>query len=157
MKRVLAAVVALVMLAPFATFAQERPMLPKGRWWKMPEVAKRLDLTPEQQAKLDDLFTERSKQLIDLKADMEKAAIELRASLENYDTKPADVMKHATAVGSARGELFKKEIEMMLDIRAELSEEQWTKLRQALDQQMENRMRDSRRPGQRPAPQNRNP
>lgn len=149
MKRALTALAVTLLLSPLASLAQDRPMMPKGRWWKMPEVAKRLALTAEQQTKLDAVFTERSKELIDLKAGMEKAAIELRASLEHFDSKPADVLKNSAALGDARAKLFTKEIEMMLDMRAELNEEQWSQLRSALEQHMENRM-DGRRPMQRP-------
>lgn len=153
MRRLPAVFALLIVLSPLTAFAQQdRPMMPKGRWWKMPEVAKRLSLTPEQQEKLDAVFTKRSKELIDLKAEMEKSAIELRASLEKFGSSSTDVLGHATAVGNARGMLFRKEIEMMLDIRAELTEEQWTKLRTAIDQQIENRFRDSRRPAARPNP-----
>lgn len=153
MRRLQAVFAVLIVLSPLTAFAQQdRPMMPKGRWWKMPDVAKRLSLTPDQQEKLDAVFTKRSKELIDLKAEMEKSAIELRARLEKFDSKPAEVLGHATAVGDARSKLFRKEIEMMLDIRAELSEEQWTKLRAAIDQQMENRFRESRRPAARPNP-----
>lgn len=148
MKRILGVLAVLLVLSPLSAVAQERSMMPKGRWWKMPEVAKRLELTAEQQKRLDEVFTERSKQLIDLKATMEKSAIELRASLERFDSKPSDVMKHAAAVGEARSQLFSKEIEMMVDIRRELSEEQWMKLRAALDQH--SRRMDQRRPPQRP-------
>jgi Spy/CpxP family protein refolding chaperone len=134
MKRLTTLIALIFTLAPFAAFAQQdRPMMPKGRWWRMPDVSKQLRLTPEQQEKLDAAFTQRSKELIDLKAEMEKSAIELRASLESYDSNDADVMKFANAVGDARSKLFRKEIEMMLDIRSELTEEQWTRLRTAID------------------------
>ena len=153
MKRLTTIIALVFVITPLSALAQdERSMMPKGRWWRMPEVAKRLDLTAEQQEKLDAAFTQRSKELIDLKAEMEKAAIELRAVLESYGSDDAAVMKVASAVGEARSRLFRKEIEMMLDIRSELSEEQWTKLRAAIDAQMENRMRERRPPIQRQNP-----
>jgi Spy/CpxP family protein refolding chaperone len=149
MKRLLGTIAILFMLTPLAAPAQDHSMMPRGRWWKMPEVAKRLALTSEQQQQLDRVFNLRSKELIDLKATMDKASIELRSSLETFDSSPADVMKHANQVGEARGRLFATEIGMMLDLRAELTEEQWMKLRTAIDQRNE-RMREPRRPQQRP-------
>lgn len=158
MKRLTTLIALILFLAPVSVFAQQdRPMMPKGRWWKMPDVARQLRLTPEQQDKLDAAFTQRSMELIDLKAEMEKSAIELRATLERHDSKESDVMKFADAVGDARSKLFRKEIEMMLDIRSELTEEQWTKLRAAIDERMEGRLRERRPPAQRPVqPQPRN-
>jgi len=150
MKRLATLLTLVFVLLPVSALAQQdRPMIPKGRWWRMPDVAKRLALTAEQQEKLDAAFTQRSKELIDLKAEMEKSAIELRASLERYGSSSAEVTKHAAAVGNARSALFRKEIEMMLDIRSELSEEQWMKLRSAIEERMQSRMKD-RPPMQRP-------
>ena len=150
MRRALITIITLALLTPLGALGQDRSLLPKGRWWKMPEVSKKLGLTAEQQSKLDSIFASRSKELIDLKGETEKHGIELRSQLEATHVLPDGVMNAAKDLGNARSLLFQKEVRMMLDMRAELTDEQWTTLRTAMDAQMK-RMREQRqRPGQRP-------
>lgn len=150
MRRSLAVLATIALLSPLMARAQDHPMMPKGRWWKTPEVARQLELSAEQQARLDTIFSARSKELIDLKAAMDKSAIDLRAGLEFFDKKPADVLKLAGEFSDARGRLFRKEIEMLIEMRSELSEDQWTKLRSAIAERMSDRIQEQRRPMRRP-------
>jgi Spy/CpxP family protein refolding chaperone len=146
MKRLMAVFAMMALLSPLAVRAQDHSMMPKGRWWKVPEVARQLELTAEQQDRLDAIFSARSKELIDLKATMDKSAIDLRAGLETFDSKPADVQKLAGAFSDARGRLFRKEIEMLTEMRGELSESQWIRLRTAVAERMSDRPPEQRRP-----------
>jgi Spy/CpxP family protein refolding chaperone len=148
MKRSLAVLVTLAILAPMTALAQEHVMMPKGRWWKVPELARQLDLTAEQQSRLDAVFAARSKELIDLKAAADKAAIDLRLQLEDADSDSASVLSQASELGDARALLFRKEIEMLVEMRAELNGEQWKKLRTAIGQRMQQRGMEGRRPMQ---------
>jgi len=134
------------------------PMMPKGKWWRMPEVSKQLKLTADQQTKLDAIFTASSTELIDLKADVDKLGIELRAQLEKSQSAKKDVLAVAQKLGVARGRLFEREIAMMVDMKSVLNDEQWDMLREKLEQRA-GRMRDEMReqgPGgpDRPRPRN---
>ncbi|MBI2215236.1 MAG: periplasmic heavy metal sensor [Acidobacteria bacterium] len=133
------------------------PMMPKGKWWRMPQVAKELRLTGDQQTKLDAIFNASSTELIDLKADVDKLGIELRAQLEKPQSARKDVIGVAQRLGAARGRLFEREIGMMVDMKAILNEDQWEMLRSKLEERA-GRMRDEMRPQgggpDRPRPRN---
>ena len=51
--------------------------LPGGKWWQLPKVAKELNLTSEEQKKLDELFVSSRRKMIDLKNNVEKEKFEL--------------------------------------------------------------------------------
>ncbi|MCM2316373.1 MAG: periplasmic heavy metal sensor [Thermoanaerobaculia bacterium] len=123
------------------------PMMPKGKWWRMPEVAKQLKLTAEQQTKLDGVFNASQTELIDLKADADKLGIELRAHLEKPQVARKEALAAAQKLGAARGRLFEREVAMMVDMKSVLTEEQWSLLRTKLAERMGNRMRDEMREG----------
>ncbi|MGK2856365.1 MAG: Spy/CpxP family protein refolding chaperone [Thermoanaerobaculia bacterium] len=121
-------------------------MMPKGKWWRMPEVAKQLKLTAEQQKQLDDVFNQSQSELIDLKADADKLGIELRAQLEKSQAARKDVLSVAQKLGVARGRLFEREVAMMVDMKSVLTEEQWSELRAKLEERI-GRMREDLRGG----------
>lgn len=122
------------------------PMMPKGKWWRMPEVAKQLKLTAEQQTKLDEVFNGSQSELIDLKADADKRGIELRAQLEKPQVARKEALAAAQQLGVARARLFEREVAMMVDMKSVLNEEQWSMLRTKLAERM-GRMRDEMRDG----------
>ncbi|MFA6955518.1 MAG: periplasmic heavy metal sensor [Thermoanaerobaculia bacterium] len=144
------------LIAGPALAQQGGPMMPKGKWWRMPEVSKELKLTADQQTKLDAIFNSSSTELIDLKADVDKLGIELRAQLEKSQSAKKDVLSVAQKLGMARGRLFEREIAMMVDMKSVLNDEQWSVLREKLEQRA-NRMRDEMREGGPDRPRPRNP
>jgi Spy/CpxP family protein refolding chaperone len=137
---------------------QGGPMMPKGKWWRMQEVAKQLKLTTEQQTKLDAIFNASSSDLIDLKADVDKLGIELRSQLEKSQSARKDVLAVAQRLGVARSKLFEREIGMMVDMKAVLNDDQWDMLREKLEQRAERMREGMREPGpdgpDRPRPRN---
>ena len=125
--------------------------MPQGQWWNMPGVVDRLDLTAEQQAGLDKIFLSSAPELIDLKAAVEKRSLELRAQLEQSELNRENIRKAADAVSKARGDLFARELMMMIDMRSVLNDEQWVLLRRALDERATDR-KDRRPQPDRPEP-----
>ena len=118
--------------------------LPPGRWWKMPQVVQRLDLTAEQQEKLDAIFHGAANELIDRRGDVEKANVALRAELDQAQINRPNVLRAAAKLSEARGKLFERELSMLMDMRGVLNDPQWTRLRAFLEQQREQR----RQPGE---------
>lgn len=116
-----------------ATFAQGFG-LPPGKWWKMPRVVQRLELTQGQQNELDEVFRKSAPELIDLKAELEKATIALRGAVDRPNVDRTEVRKAAEKLNAARGRLFERELMMLVDMRTVLSETQWNELRRSLDQ-----------------------
>lgn len=104
-----------------------------GRWWRNSEVVERLKLTKEQQQRLDQVFQQTATQLVDLKADVEKRSIALRHELDQVQPRRQEVQRLAAEVGAARSRLFERELMMLLDMRAALTNDQWSEARELLE------------------------
>ena len=130
MKRILLTLLIAASLSG-AAFAQR---MPPGKWWRRPEIIKQLQLTADQQNKLDGVFQQHAMQLIDLKADVDKRSLDLRNEIESDQPRREVVLQRATRVNEARGKLFERELMMLLDMRAVLSSDQWTRMRSAIEE-----------------------
>jgi len=123
-------------IAAFAAsaFAQ----LPPGKWWRRPEIINQLALTEDQQTRLDGIFRVSAGDLIDLRGDVEKQNIALRGELDQPQLNRANIRKIAAQLNEARGRLFERELSMLVDMRAVLSDQQWNHMRSELDRLREN-------------------
>jgi len=130
----------------------EAQHLPPGKWWRRPEVVQNLELTSEQQEKLDEVFRDASDGLIDAKAAVEKLQIRLRGEIDRPVLRRADIQKIAGELNTARGRLFERELLMLVDMRGVLNEAQWNRLRQHLDRMERDRPMDGRPGPKRPPP-----
>jgi hypothetical protein len=136
-----------------ATFVAEAQQLPPGKWWRREEVVRQLELTRDQQNKLDEVFRAAADDLIDAKASVDKLQIALRGELDRTQLRRQELQRLAGQLTQARGKLFERELMMLADMRGILDQEQWTQLRTHLDR-MQERMRGDR--GQQ-GPQQRQP
>ncbi|HEX2062639.1 MAG TPA: hypothetical protein VHK90_18000 [Thermoanaerobaculia bacterium] len=129
-RRFLIAVVLLVI----GTAAQAQH-LPPGKWWRRPEIVRELELTRDQQSKLDEIFRLAANELIDAKGEVEKLQIALRGELDRTQLRRAELLKIATQLSAARAKLFERELMMLADMRGVLNDEQWVRVRTALDRE----------------------
>lgn len=106
----------------------ETRIAPPGMWWKNPDIAQKISLTPDQQKRMDDIFQQSRLQLIDLKANVEKQEVMLEPMLSANPPDTNKVLAQIDRVASARAELEKANARMLLGIRGVLSADQWTKL-----------------------------
>ena len=143
------------------TSIAEAQQMPPGKWWRREEVARQLELTSDQQAKLDEVFRSAANELIDARGDVEKLQIALRGELDRVQLRRQELQRVAGQLTLARGKLFERELMMLADMRGILNDEQWNRLRTFLDRAQE-RMRPNRegnpqqrRPQQRPMPRRR--
>lgn len=120
--------------------------LPPGKWWRRAEVVKQLNLTADQQDRLDEVFRLAANDLIDAKAEVDKLQIALRGEIDRTQLRRAEIERIGSALHEARGRLFTRELRMLVDMRGVLNDTQWNRLRQHLDE------RDERREGGRPGP-----
>ena len=138
------ALAALLMLVASAALAQLN--LPPGKWWRRPEIVRSLNLSDEQQDRLEATFRTSATDLIDLKAEVDKAAIALRGELDRPQLDRAAIHRVATRLSDARGRLFDRELTMLVEMRSVLTDPQWNRMRNEIDRvQMQ-------RPMQRPKP-----
>jgi hypothetical protein len=127
-----------------ATIANAQQQMPPGKWWRLPKVVQLLQLSATQQTQLDGIFRETADDLIDLKAAVEKASLALRNQLDAPRINRTELAQTARRLNEARGRLFEREVLMLADMRAVLSDQQWTRLRAELEQ----RQRQGPRQGQ---------
>ncbi len=102
--------------------------LPPGKWWRRPEIVQALNLSDEQQDRLEAIFRSSAIDLIDLKAEVDKAAIALRGELDR-----AAIRRMATRLSEARGRLFDRELTMLVEMRSVLTDPQWNRMRNEID------------------------
>jgi Spy/CpxP family protein refolding chaperone len=140
--------IAILLFAAMPAAAQFAPGLPPGKWWRRPEVAQRLELTAEQQQRFDAISQSAALELIDLKSNLEKRTLELRNQLDREQPDRTAARAAAAKVSEARAKIFEREVELLLEMRASLSAEQWTKLRASLERAREaaSRRRGQHRP-----------
>src|SRR5438477_10692757 len=105
MRRIVFALVSL--LIAVSAFAQQ---LPPGKWWRRPEIVQNLNLTDEQQDRLESIFRGSATELIDLKAEVDKSSIALRGELDRPQLDRAAIRRAAARLNEARGRLFDREL-----------------------------------------------
>lgn len=102
---------------------------PPGRWWDNPEMAQKLNLTVDQQKRMDDIFQQNRLKLIDLNASLQKEEATLEPLMGADQPDEGKILTQIDRVAQARAELEKANARMLLGIRRVLNPEQWKKLR----------------------------
>lgn len=115
------------------THISAQESLPEGKWWNRPEVVRQLRLTSQQQIRLDAVFQQHANGLIDLRAEVQKRSIDLRSELDRQQLNRESIQQAAKRVGDARSQLFERELLLLVDMRAELTAEQWNRFRRVLN------------------------
>ena len=137
----------LALFAAGSAFAQ----LPPGKWWRRPEIVQNLNLTDEQQDRLESIFRASATDLIDLKAEVDKSSIALRGELDRPQLDRAAIHRVAARLNEARGKLFDRELTMLVEMRSVLTDPQWNRMRNALEKFERPQQRPVQRmPGRRP-------
>jgi len=101
---------------------------PAGKWWDDSELARRLNLTADQQKKMDEVFQQHRLRLIDLHAALEKEEAILEPLIEAATPDDAKVLPQIDRVAQARAELEKANARLLLGLRHVLAPEQWKEL-----------------------------
>jgi Spy/CpxP family protein refolding chaperone len=120
---------ALTLVLATSAFAQN---LPPGKWWRRPEIVQVLNLSEEQQEKLETIFRTASSDLIDLRGEVEKQNINLRGDLDQPQLDRTAIRRDAQKLSEARSRLFERELMMLVDMRAVLNDSQWNRMRNGL-------------------------
>ena len=106
------------------------PNAPPGKWWHNPRMVMRLNLTPEQQKKMDDVFQQSRLRLIDLNASLQREEAMLDPLVNSDQLDDSKVLPQIDKVAQARAELEKANARLLLGIRHLLTPEQWKRLAQ---------------------------
>ncbi len=100
-----------------------------GKWWQNPDVVSKVGLSDAQITQLDQVFYNHKMKLIDYGADMEKQDLKLQNLLDADQPDEAQVNAQVDHVLAARGKLEREFTAMNLDLRKQLSLEQWRQLK----------------------------
>ena len=114
---------------------------PPGIWWHNQDLIQKLNLTPDQQKKMDDILQQSRLQLIDLRANVEKQEVLMEPMLAANPPDTNKILAQIDHTAQARAELEKANAKMLLGIRNVLTPDQWTKLQAEGRDRRRNRMR----------------
>jgi Spy/CpxP family protein refolding chaperone len=103
--------------------------LPPGKWWRMPDVAKELNISPDEQLKLDDFYYKHRTQMIDLKGNLEKEQIVLEQLIEKEVLDEAASKDQYQQVLRARNELSIERYNFLIELRKLLGYERFLQLK----------------------------
>jgi Heavy-metal resistance len=146
MMRRISLAVALLLVAG-RTLAQP---IPTGKWWRKPEIVEAINLSDEQQDRLETIFRASASDLIDLKAEIDKSDIALHGELDRPQLDRAALHRIAVRLMEARGRMFDRELMMLVEMRSVLTDPQWNRLRNTIDKLQQ--QRPVQRPMERPRP-----
>jgi Spy/CpxP family protein refolding chaperone len=100
-----------------------------GKWWQNPDVVSKLGLSDSQVSQLNQVFYNHKMKLIDYGADMEKQDLKLQTLLDADQPDEGQVNAQVDQVLTARGKLEREFTAMNLNLRKQLSLEQWRQLK----------------------------
>ncbi|MDY6952945.1 MAG: periplasmic heavy metal sensor [Thermodesulfobacteriota bacterium] len=120
--------------------------MPHGRWWHAPEIAEELDITADEQAKLDELALERERELIDLKSAVQRQELELEAILDQADFDRSACLDQFEKLLDARREVATERFGFHVEVRELLGLERYRELRGMLRDRHKDRRKGG--PGQ---------
>jgi Spy/CpxP family protein refolding chaperone len=111
-----------------SVWAHDIPIVP-GKWWERPAVKDELGLSPDQVNKINNIWTEHRKRIIDTRGDIEKAYLDLEHIMGQPTLDTQAAYRLAESLGQLQAKQAEERIRMAIDIRQELSAEQFEKLR----------------------------
>ncbi len=127
-----------------APLAAQMPEGPPGKWWKRPRIVGLLNLTADQQNRLEEIFSRNRRAFVDLKADVERKQIDVEELLTKKD---ADEKKTAAAIDAleqARLRLRRQVAMMFLEQKEVLTAAQWQTVLDKRDEWRRERIEERR-------------
>ncbi len=118
-----------------------------GKWWRMPDVSRMLDLNDGQVNQLDNLYTDNRGRLMSLKDSVERERLQLDEIMESEPFNEAAVMAQLRKLESVRGSLASERFRYVMEVRKMLGRERFNRLKGYMNKP---RIREDRRPRRRP-------
>ena len=120
--------------------------VPPGRWWRVPSIAEKLDITAEEETRFDKLFSANRRNLIDAKSLLEKEQFELENLMDEEPLDEKAVMDQFKKLEQARGGLATERFRFLLKIRQTLGYNRFQELKMMFREFKEKRKRGKRFP-----------
>lgn len=115
--------------------------MPHGKWWRMPEVTKKLDLTSEEQQELDNLYVQSRQQMIDLKSNVEREKLELEVILDQQKFDESACMDRFKKFQDARTNLANEQFRFLVKVRKLLGLDRYQQLKTEFRDRQMHRMK----------------
>ncbi len=100
-----------------------------GRWWNDQRAVDKFKLTDSQRKAMDDIYQQHRVTLVDLHATLEKAELAMEPMMKADQPDEGKILAQIDQVAQARAELEKANARMLLEIRRQLTPEQWKQVR----------------------------
>jgi Spy/CpxP family protein refolding chaperone len=100
-----------------------------GKWWHKPALKDKLGLTPDQIQKIDTIWREHRKSIIDIRSDVQKAYLDLEGLMSQPTVNAEEAYRLAEGLAQLKAKQVEERMRMAIDIRQELTLEQFQKLR----------------------------
>lgn len=122
-------------MGPNHGFADHRPPIERamgghGHWWNNPRIDARLKLTADQRTAMDHILYQHREKLIDLQAHLEHEELAMQPLMGASQPDRAAMEAQIDKIVNARAALERAHARFLLDIRMQLTAEQWSELRQ---------------------------
>jgi len=118
--------------------------MPHGKWWRMPEVTRKLELTSEEQQKLDDLFVQSRRRMIDLKSNVQKEGLELEVILDQQNFDESACIDRFKKFQDARTNLTREQFRFLVKVRKLLGLDRYRQLKTEFRDRPMHRMKGQR-------------
>ena len=124
-------------------FAQHRPPMEQafglagGQFWNNPNLVKQLNLTDDQRKAMDGILQDHRMKLIDLHAALDRAEVTMGPLMKADTPNRSAIEAQIDKVVQARADLEKANARFLLDIRMQLTPDQWKQLRTMRENHME--------------------
>jgi Spy/CpxP family protein refolding chaperone len=103
--------------------------LPHGKWWIMPEVAEKLNLTDNEKTQLDALFVKSKKEIIDLKSEIKKQRLDLDQLLSSPTLDETVCTNKFNQIQDLRTQLAAERFKHLIEVRKILGNKRFEELR----------------------------
>jgi Spy/CpxP family protein refolding chaperone len=108
--------------------AQQELKEPPGKWWKNRPVINQLNLTTDQQNRIEELWMQNRRNLIAKKAELDRRTLDLSELLSREVAEEASALRAYEQVQAARAEVEREVFLMRIRIKNLLSHEQQLRL-----------------------------
>ena len=121
-------------------------MMPPADWWRLPQIAQAVNLSADQYSKLDTIATSQGEEIARLARDSMVAVRDLRQVLDSGQPASSDIVAAGQRLRSMRDTLFDRQLRMLADERAVLTQQQWQTLQDQLQERRSQRNMDNNYP-----------
>ena len=133
MNKTASKIVLFFILATSSVYAAETGsstlVIPSGKWWNMPEMAKKINLTEPEKKKLDELYIVFHRKLIDHKAVIDKLWLDIDTRFDKEEFDESAVLEQFKKHEEERSAIATERFRFLVNVRKILGRERYQRLK----------------------------